>query len=46
VKFLAKRATALGGHIRFHVVDPDWRPTSTQSIAAQELIDVIKQYVR
>ena len=36
----------LEGHIRFHLVDPDHRPTSAQSIAAQELIDVIKQYVR
>jgi DNA-binding FrmR family transcriptional regulator len=36
----------LEGHIRFHVVDPDRRPTSAQAIAAQELIDVIKQYVR
>jgi len=34
------------GHIRFHLVDPDRRPTSQQSVAAQELIDVIKQYVR
>ena len=36
----------LEGHIRFHLVDPNNRPTSAQSIAAQELIDVIKQYVR
>jgi DNA-binding FrmR family transcriptional regulator len=34
------------GHIRFHLVDPDRRPTSQQSVAAQQLIDVIKQYVR
>jgi DNA-binding FrmR family transcriptional regulator len=34
------------GHIRFHLVDPDRRPTSRQSVAAQQLIDVIKQYVR
>lgn len=36
----------LEGHIRFHLIDPDRRPTSAQSMAAQELIDVIKQYVR
>jgi FrmR/RcnR family transcriptional regulator, repressor of frmRAB operon len=36
----------IDGHIRFHVVDPDRRPTSSQAIAAQELIDIIKQYVR
>ena len=34
------------GHIRFHVVDPHQHPTSERAIAAQELIDVIKQYVR
>ena len=39
-------AEVLEGHIRFHVVDPDRRPTSSQAMAAQELIDVIKQYVR
>jgi len=39
-------AEVLEGHIRFHVVDPDHRPTSSQALAAQELIDVIKQYVR
>ncbi len=34
------------GHIRFHVVDPDKRPTSEQAQAAQELIDVVKAYLR
>ena len=34
------------GHIRFHLVDPDKNPTSGRAIAAQELIDVIKQYVQ
>jgi hypothetical protein len=34
------------GHIRFHVVDPDHRPTSEQAQAAQELIDVIKAYLK
>jgi DNA-binding FrmR family transcriptional regulator len=34
------------GHIRFHIVDPDSHPTSERAVAAQELIDVIKQYVR
>jgi FrmR/RcnR family transcriptional regulator, repressor of frmRAB operon len=36
----------LEGHIRFHVVDPDKRPTSEQAQAAQELIDVVKAYLR
>jgi DNA-binding FrmR family transcriptional regulator len=34
------------GHIRFHIIDPDHHPTSERAVAAQELIDVIKQYVR
>ena len=36
----------LEGHIRFHVVDPDAKPTSEQARAAQELIDVIRTYLR
>jgi FrmR/RcnR family transcriptional regulator, repressor of frmRAB operon len=36
----------LEGHIRFHVVNPDLHPTSEQSHAAQELIDVLKTYLR
>jgi len=34
------------GHIRFHVVDPDHHPTSERAKAAQELIDVIKMYMK
>jgi len=34
------------GHIRFHVVDPDKRPTSKQAIAAQKLVDVVKTYLK
>jgi FrmR/RcnR family transcriptional regulator, repressor of frmRAB operon len=36
----------LEGHIRFHLVDPDRRPASAEAAAAQELIDVIKHYLR
>jgi len=39
-------AQVLEGHIRFHVVDPDRKPTSEQAMATQELIDVIKAYLR
>jgi len=39
-------AEVIEGHIRFHVVDPDKRPTSEQARAAQELIDVVKLYLR
>jgi DNA-binding FrmR family transcriptional regulator len=34
------------GHIRFHVVDPDHHPTSERARAAQELIDVVKMYMK
>jgi DNA-binding FrmR family transcriptional regulator len=34
------------GHIRFHVVDPDQHPTSGRAKATQELIDVIKMYMK
>jgi len=36
----------LEGHIRFHVVDPDHNPTSERAKAAQELIDVIRMYLK
>ena len=39
-------AELVEGHIRFHMVDPDRRPTSAEAQAAQELIDVVKGYVR
>ena len=36
----------LESHIRFHVVNPDLDPRSEQSKGAQELIDVLKTYLR
>jgi len=33
-------------HIRLHVVDPDERPTRQQTEAAEELIDVLKAYLK
>jgi FrmR/RcnR family transcriptional regulator, repressor of frmRAB operon len=39
-------AEVIEGHVRFHVVNPDHRPGSGQAKAAQELIDVIKRYLR
>ena len=39
-------AEVLEGHVRFHVVDPDHEPTSLQAKAAQELIDIIRTYLR
>lgn len=39
-------AEVLEGHVRFHVLNPDQRPTSTQARAAQELIDVVNAYLK
>lgn len=39
-------AEVLEGHIRFHVVDPDMNPTSEQSKASQEVIDLVKTYLK
>ncbi len=39
-------AEVIEGHIRFHIIDPDKRPTSGQAKAAQELMDVVRRYLR
>jgi len=39
-------AEIMEGHLRFHVVNPDRHPTSSQAKAAQELIHVIKSYLK
>lgn len=39
-------AEVLDGHIRFHVVDPDQNPSSERARATQELIDVLRTYLR
>jgi len=39
-------AQILEGHIRFHVVNPDRRPSSAQARAAQEVIGVLKTCLR
>jgi DNA-binding FrmR family transcriptional regulator len=39
-------AEVIEGHIRFHVVDPDKQPTTDRAKAAQELIDVVKAYLK
>jgi FrmR/RcnR family transcriptional regulator, repressor of frmRAB operon len=36
----------LDGHLRQHIVDPDKRPRSPQTDAAEELIGVIRSYLR
>ena len=39
-------AEVLDGHIRFHVLDPDQDPRSERARATQELIDVLRAYLR
>ena len=36
----------LEGHIQFHVVNPDDKPTRAQVDAAQEVIDVVRRYLK
>ena len=33
-------------HVRFHVIDPKQKPSSEQALAADELIDVIRSYLK
>ena len=42
----ALMAVILEGHVQFHVLDPQRKPTAQQTEAAQELIDVIKSYLK
>ena len=44
--FNSLMAEVLDGHIRFHVMDPDHDPTSEKARAAQELIDVLRSYLK
>ena len=39
-------AELVEGHVRYHMVDPDRRPTTAEARAAQELIDVVRSYVK
>jgi len=39
-------AEVVEDHIRDHMIDPSRRPSSVESRAAQELIDVVKTYLR
>jgi DNA-binding FrmR family transcriptional regulator len=39
-------AELLHEHIRFHVLDPNQNPASEKARATQELIDVIRAYLR
>ena len=39
-------AEVIEGHIRHHVIDPDHKPTAGQTKAAEELIDMVKTYLK
>lgn len=36
----------LEGHVRMHVLDPDGQPAPEQTAAAEELLDVVRAYLR
>ena len=39
-------AEVIDGHVRFHLVNPDAEPDAEKAQAAQELLDVLKTYLR
>jgi len=39
-------AELLEGHIRYHVLDSKRRPSAEQTLAADEVIDMVKSYLR
>ena len=39
-------AQVIEGHIRLHVIDPHRKATSAQTQAAEELIEVVKSYLK
>jgi DNA-binding FrmR family transcriptional regulator len=39
-------AEVVEGHLRDHMIDPDRSPTSTEVTAAEEVIEVVRAYLR
>ena len=39
-------AELLEDHVRFHVLDPKQKPSSEQSLAADELLDIVRAYLK
>jgi len=39
-------AEVMKGHVRYHVLDPNGKPTSEQAEAAEELIDIVNRYLK
>ena len=42
----ALMAEIVEDHIRFHIVSPETKPTSAQTEAAEELIEVVNTYLK
>jgi FrmR/RcnR family transcriptional regulator, repressor of frmRAB operon len=39
-------AELLEDHVRFHVLDPNRKPTSEQALAADELVEIVRAYLK
>jgi DNA-binding FrmR family transcriptional regulator len=39
-------AELLEDHVRFHVLDPARKPNAEQAVAADELIDIVRSYLK
>jgi FrmR/RcnR family transcriptional regulator, repressor of frmRAB operon len=39
-------AELVEGHIRFHVLEPNSAKDSSQAVAAEELVDIVKAYLK
>ena len=42
----ALMAEIIEGHIRFHILDPKQKPTAEQKQAAQDVIGVVRRYLK
>ena len=39
-------AEVIDGHVRYHVLDPDRNPTSERAKGVQELLEIVRAYLR
>ncbi len=39
-------AEVIDGHVRYHVIDPAAHPTPAQQVAAEQLLEVVKTYLK
>ncbi len=42
----ALMAEVLEGHVRYHIMDPAWERESAQAQATEDLIDVVRAYLK